>query len=83
MSTNNGFRPLSSYPAGSKAIVSQLCAGRRGRLRVCALGLTPGTEVEIVANGPGPLRVRVRGSDLVLGQQLACKILAQPAGLLS
>ncbi|MFW5836420.1 MAG: FeoA family protein [Desulfovibrionaceae bacterium] len=80
MSTNNGFKPLTEFPPGARAVISQLCAGHRGRCRVCALGLTPGTEVEIRSSGHGPLKIRVRGSDIVLGHQLASKILAQPAG---
>jgi ferrous iron transport protein A len=79
MNSNNGFKPLTHYPPGARAVVSKLCAGHRGRCRVCALGLTPGTEVEILATGSGPIKIRARGADIVIGHQLAAKILAQPA----
>lgn len=72
----NGQKTLPSFSPGSVVTISELCAGPSARCRVCALGLTPGTEVEILSSGQGPCRVRVRGTDMVLGNQLAEKILA-------
>ncbi|MFO7717917.1 MAG: FeoA family protein [Thermodesulfobacteriota bacterium] len=70
--------PLCHYPNGSKVRVTALDSCSGARCRLCSLGLTPGTEVEITQNGPGPCRLRVRGSDLVLGHGLAHKVMAAP-----
>jgi hypothetical protein len=43
------------------------------------MGLTPGTTVVVDSNGSGPRRLNVRGSSVVLGQGLCCKILCCPA----
>ena len=72
-------RPLCQFPSGSKVRVTGLESGGGARCRLCALGLTPGTVIEVTQNGPGPCRLKVRGSDLVLGQGLAHKVMALPA----
>ncbi len=69
-------RPLTAFPKGSTVRIHSLCAGGHARCRLCALGLTPGTPVELGSNGSGPCRLKVRGADLVLGQGMAEKILA-------
>lgn len=73
------FRPLPGFPAGVKVRVVRLEGNNGVRSRLCALGLTPGTEVELVAVGRGPCRLKVRGSDLVLGRGMAEKVLAVPS----
>lgn len=78
MNTNN-FRPLPSFPGGSIVRVVQLAGNNGARSRLCALGLTPGTEVELVTTGRGPCRMKVRECDLVLGRGMAEKVLAVPA----
>ncbi len=75
MNTNT-FRPLPSFPGGSIVRVVQLAGNNGARSRLCALGLTPGTEVELVATGRGPCRMKVRECDLVLGRGMAEKVLA-------
>lgn len=67
-------KALGDFPAGCRVTVEQLCECPRARGRLCALGLTPGTEVEICAGGDGPCRLRVRGTDVVLGQGLASRV---------
>ena len=68
--------PLNSFPSGSKVTVTALDAGAGARCRLCALGLTPGTLVEITSRGPGPCRLKVRNTDLLLGHGMAEKVLA-------
>ncbi|MFW5488475.1 MAG: FeoA family protein [Desulfovibrio sp.] len=70
-------RPLTAFPKGSKVTIHSFCAGGKARCRLCAMGLTPGTSVELGSNGSGPCRVKVRGADVVLGRGLADKILAK------
>ncbi len=71
------LKPLITFPAGSVLRVEQLSDCPRQRCRLCALGLTPGTLVEIVANNGGPSRIKVRGSDLALGRGMGSKILCR------
>ena len=68
--------PLNYFPSGSKVSVASLTGGRGARSRLYALGFIPGTEVLITASGLGPIRIKIRGSDLSLGQGLAEKVLA-------
>ena len=72
-------KPLCRFPRGSQGKVADLapCRGARGKL--LAMGLTPGTVLEVVQSGDGPCRLRVRGSDVVIGHGLAGKIIACPA----
>lgn len=69
-------QPLTSFPAGSRVKVETFDAGSMARGRLCAMGLTPGTVVVVESGGPGPLRMRVRGASLVLGQGLASQVMA-------
>ncbi|EGJ49217.1 FeoA family protein [Desulfocurvibacter africanus] len=69
-------QPLTSFAAGSRVKVVNFDSCNHARCRLCALGLTPGVMLEIDSGGPGPLRIRVRGSSLVLGQGLASQVLA-------
>lgn len=69
-------KPLTSFPAGSRVRVEAFDACGNARCRLCAMGLTPGTEVTVESGGPGPLRLRVRGANLVLGQGLAGQVVA-------
>lgn len=72
----DGARPLASFPDGSLVRIVRVEDCDCPRCRIFALGLTPGTAVEIVSGGHGPCRLRVRGSDLVIGHGMADKILA-------
>lgn len=76
--TMSSLQPLTSFPSGSRVTVQQYSGGTKARCRLCALGLTPGTQVEVRSVGPGPCRINVRGSDLILGRGLAEKVLATP-----
>lgn len=68
---------LSHFPCGSTVKVCELDSAQGERARLCALGLTPGTCVQVLDSGGGCCRVRVRGSDLVLGSQMAACVLAE------
>lgn len=72
-------KPLCGYPDGATVKVEDLCGGRGARSRLYSLGLTPGTVLEVVSGGNGPCRLKVRGSDLVLGSGLAEKVFVCPA----
>jgi ferrous iron transport protein A len=71
-------QPLTAFPKGKHVRIEALEGGSSARCRLCALGLTPGSSLEICSSGPGPCRLKVRGADLVLGHGLAEKVLASP-----
>lgn len=74
----NGSRPLCRIPEGTRVKVEDLEGCRQARAKLYAMGLTPGTELEVVQSGPGPCRLKVRGTDLVLGHGLSRKVFACP-----
>ncbi|MDR3044416.1 MAG: ferrous iron transport protein A [Desulfovibrio sp.] len=68
---------LSDVPAGCRVRVRRLCDKQGERGRLCALGITPGTELEVCSQG-GACCVRVRDASLVLGDTLACDVYCEP-----
>nr|MEE4266841.1 FeoA family protein [Candidatus Krumholzibacteria bacterium] len=67
--------PLSMINEGRRAILKKITGGRQLRGRLAALGLLPGTELEVVQNsGHGPFVVSVRGSRIVIGRGMAARI---------
>jgi DtxR family Mn-dependent transcriptional regulator len=72
--------PLAAVPSGERARVERVDDRDPERLRYLAeLGITPGTEVEVVARAPfeGPLTIRIagEGQDRVIGFALAGEVL--------
>ena len=59
--------------------IKSLCSGPKEKCRLCALGLTPGTLVQVMDSGRGLVRLMVRGCSLVLDCALACTITCVPA----
>ncbi len=72
-------KPLTEFPSGTRVTIAAFDAGCKARSRLCSLGLIPGTEIEVNGSSPGPLRVRVRGSEMVLGHGMAERVLAYAA----
>lgn len=67
--------PLTMVDEGSRAILRSVEGGRQLRGRLAALGLLPGTELEVVQNsGRGPFVVAVKGSRIVIGRGMAARI---------
>ncbi|THB64326.1 MAG: ferrous iron transport protein A [Desulfovibrio sp.] len=73
------MKPIREYPPGSLVRIAELGSCRKSRCRMCAMGLTPGTEVEVLSNGMGPCRLRVRGTDVALGRGMSTRVMAVPA----
>ena len=67
-------RKLNSLPAGCKARIKGVCNKPKLRGRLCALGLTPGTVVEVCA----PCSIRVKDCLLTLGDDIACELECEP-----
>ena len=67
--------PLTMVDEGKKAILRSIEGGRQLRGRLAALGLLPGTELEVFQNsGHGPFVVSVKGSRIVIGRGMAARI---------
>jgi ferrous iron transport protein A len=67
--------PLSMISEGKRAILKKITGGRQLRGRLAALGLLPGTELEVVQNsGQGPFVISVKGSRIVIGRGMASRI---------
>lgn len=60
-------------------IVRQVLAGKRAKTRLANLGIFPGIKLKKLRSAPlfGPIQVKVKGSNLVLGRGLAKKILGE------
>lgn len=65
---------LHDLPIGKKARIRSLSGRTCDRSRLCALGFTPGTEVE-VSSCCGGRRVRLRNSCVVLDASMAQSIM--------
>ena len=67
--------PLSMISEGKRAVLKKITGGRQLRGRLAALGLLPGTELEVIQNsGSGPFVVAVKGSRIVIGRGMASRI---------
>jgi len=68
--------PLAFVLSGEKVVIDRLLGGTEAQRRLAEMGLTPGTELEVIkAGGPGPNIVAFRGSRFALGHGLSLKIL--------
>jgi len=67
---------LSNLKPGERGRVNFVRGGTKACQRLLDMGLTRGTEVEVVNAAPfdGPIEVRVRGTSLALGRGLAKKV---------
>lgn len=72
--------PLSSLPAGASARLVRIDGQDGLDRRLFALGLTPGTLVQVVAAFDGPVVVRVRGVRLALDAGAAARTWVRLAG---
>jgi len=67
--------PLTKISEGMKAKLHSITGGRELRTRLAALGLLPGTEIEVIQNsGKGPFVVSVKGSRIVIGRGMASRV---------
>ena len=67
--------PLTMVNEGNTAILRSIDGGRQLRGRLAALGLLPGSELEVIQNsGHGPFVVAVKGSRIVIGRGMAARI---------
>ncbi len=76
--SGNGHSPLTTLRPGSRAEVCGVHAGCKARCRLAALGLIPGSVLQVVANpGLGPLLLSVGESRLMVERGVASKVQVQ------
>ena len=64
--------PLTMAQAGTQVRLIAVEAGRGLQARLAAMGLVPGTEIDVISNGlRGPFIIGVKGSRIVLGRGMA------------
>lgn len=68
---------LAQVPQGARAKVIGYCCDNALRGRLCALGITPGCELD-VCQACDQVRLRVKDCNLVLGGNMASGILCEP-----
>ena len=73
-------QPLCDFPSGTAVTVTAIEGGAKARCRLCAMGLTPGSQVVVGGTGCGGCCVRVRDTTITLGRGLAGKVMACPVG---
>lgn len=73
--------PLSLGRAGERVKVTGYLGGRQSQARLADMGLTPGTEVEILTADGGPVMIACRGSRLAVGHQMASRLTCRPVDL--
>ena len=69
--------PLRNVPAGKRVRIHGVNAEEGMRGRLCALGLTPGTELDVCSQGSGCC-VRVRDTSVILCDQMAALLICEP-----
>jgi Fe2+ transport system protein FeoA len=72
------LKALAAVKSGCKVRLVAIAGGCGLACRLAAMGMVPGTELQVIANGhPGPFIVRLRGTRLALGRGIAHKILVR------
>ncbi|WP_043775169.1 FeoA family protein [Desulfomicrobium escambiense] len=76
--TAGGVRTLNDLKDGEKAVVRCLSRSQGCHLsKLTAMGITPGTEIEMLSNSGGPLLVLVRSSRLCLCRSLGQAVVVE------
>jgi Fur family ferric uptake transcriptional regulator len=71
--------PLSAAKQGEHVIIRDLAGGRKARMRLMAMGLRVGDEIEVLTNMQrGQLVVAADFHRFILGRQMADKIRVEP-----
>ncbi len=72
---NKPVTPLATAAVGETLTVQSIRGGKMRSTRLTALGILPGSELELISKSQGPVVVDVRGSRLAIGQTLALSIM--------
>ncbi|MEW5913092.1 MAG: transcriptional repressor [Thermodesulfobacteriota bacterium] len=66
--------PLTLASPGERVRVERLAGGEKVCSHLEGMGITLGSELEVISNAGGPMVVAVRGARLALGQGVASKV---------
>jgi DtxR family Mn-dependent transcriptional regulator len=78
------YIPLVEIEVGEEAEIRRVNTSQPDRLRyISAAGLTPGTRVVVVGHEPfhGPIRLKLRDREQIIGHELATMLLCTRPGL--
>ena len=76
--TATGTRTLCDLKDGETAVVRCLVKSQGCHLsKLAAMGITPGTEIEMISNSGGPLMILVRSSRLCLCRSLGQSVVVE------
>ncbi|MCS7096669.1 MAG: ferrous iron transport protein A [Candidatus Bathyarchaeota archaeon] len=77
---NDGLTVLADVAEGEKCIVVKALGSFGLVRRLTEMGLTPGTEIKLLRKGilGGPVEIEVRGVALILGREVASRVLVKP-----
>jgi ferrous iron transport protein A len=70
-------KSIDKFSNGSTVRIIGLNAGKSALSRLCSLGLVQGTLVKVLTNGSGPVRLKFRDTEVVIGRNFAEKIIAR------
>ena len=73
----DNVKPLTAVEVGQRVRVTRVDGGRAMRGRLCAMGLTPGTSVSVVADGGGPVVLDVLGGRVMIGRGMARQVMVR------
>lgn len=70
---------LTECEEGEETVIKSVNCGHKAKRRLANLGLVPGTKIKKRKAAPfrGPLKIKVKGTNLVIGRGLANKILVE------
>ena len=70
---------LCNTKQGQKVRIAKINAGIKATKRLADMGLIINTDIDIIRKTPfcGPIEIKVRGSNLILGKQISNKILVK------
>ncbi|MHA1600892.1 MAG: FeoA family protein [Alphaproteobacteria bacterium] len=77
--TVDNLIPLTAIRSGQRVRVIRVGGGRGLRGRLYAMGLTPGTPVEVVCFSSGPVVLNVMGGRLMIGRGMAANVMVRKA----
>ena len=71
---------ITNFKEGQTGTIISIIGGKMVVKRLADLGLTPGTEIKLIRKirPHGPIKLQVRGSNIVLGRGIALKIQIKP-----
>ena len=77
--TKENLVSLASLEKNQHAVMVSITAGHKAAKRLADLGFTPNTPIKVLRKAlfRGPIEIKLRGSNLILGKEIAAKILVK------